>query len=126
MDGPKQDWDFTRLIRLFTKDEVKTPLSYMFKISAYLTAAWFATLYAPLGDELKYTVIQFIAYTFGILCLAVLLFAWFRPTHLVYGESGHRAERKMEFGTEQKVITELELDTLRAVHNKQPPLIEGK
>jgi hypothetical protein len=114
----EHSWDFKRIIRFFTKEEVKTPLAFLFKAIAYLTAAWIAILYSPVSDELKYTLIKFSAFIFLVLCFAVLLFAWFNPRNLVYGEAGHRAEHKLEFGTEKKTVTEEQLKDLVPVQNK--------
>jgi hypothetical protein len=69
-------------------------------------------LYAPISDDLKQTVLL---WTFGALLAlsaVVLLFAWFRPKHLVYGETGHRAEYKFEYGTDSRISTREEIDLL--------------
>lgn len=71
---------------------MKTPLSFLFKALAYLTASWFAILYAPIPPSMVYALMWISSSVFLFLCLVVLLFAWFKPRHLVYGEAGHRAE----------------------------------
>jgi len=109
-----------------TKDEVKTPLSFLFKILPWLVAALIVILYSPTSDDMKWLILRFVFISILILALAVLIFAWFRPTHLVYGESGHRAERKMEFGTETRIITSEELERLPATSDPRKPLIEKK
>ena len=101
-----------RALRFITKDEVKTPLSFLFKVVPYLVVALIVVLYAPISDELKRTVL---AWTFVALLgvsAIVLIFAWFRPKNLVYGETGHRAEYKIEYGTETHIATREELDLL--------------
>ncbi len=110
-------FDFTRIVRFFTREEVKTPLAFFFKVVPYLTGAWIAILYAPITDHLKFVLMILSSSIFLLLCIAVWLFAWFKPTHLVYGEAGHRAERKWEYGTERKSIDEIALDALEKERN---------
>jgi hypothetical protein len=101
-----------RVLRFITKDEVKTPLAFLFKVVPWLIAALIVVLYAPIEDALKKTVLL---WTFGALLAVtalVMLFAWFRPKNLVYGETGHRAEYKIEYGTDSRVSTREELDLL--------------
>jgi hypothetical protein len=107
-----------KIIRWFVKEEVKTPLAFFFKIIPYMTAAWVAILYAPgIDASTKFKLIEFSAAVFIGLCLLVGLFAFLRPTHLVYGEAGHRAEKKFEFGTERHTYTPEEMDKLPAKSN---------
>jgi hypothetical protein len=120
MPATEHHFDIKRIIRSFVKEEVKTPLSFFFKIIPYMTAAWVAVLYAPgLDSTTKFALIRFSAYMFLVLCLIVAIFALLKPTHLLYGESGHRAERKMEFGTEKRSYTAEEFDTLPPTRNPQ-------
>src|SRR5437660_5344447 len=102
-----------KIVRWFIREEVKTPLSFFFKVIPYMTAAWVAILYAPGVDSTtKFALIRFSAYMFFGLCLMVAVFALVKPTHLVYGESGHRAERRLEYGTEKRTFTADELEHL--------------
>jgi hypothetical protein len=113
-------FDFKKIARWFVREEVKTPLSFFFKVIPYMTAAWLGILYAPgLDGATKFAIIRFSAYIFFSLCILVAIFAFTRPKHLVYGESGHRAERKLEFGTEKKTYTATELDELPPIRNPQ-------
>jgi hypothetical protein len=116
----KSAWDhLARVIKFFGQSEVKTPLSLVFKVVPYLTLAYTAILYAPgISQEVKLKIIVCVSIVFFVLCLLVCLFAWFRPTHLVYGESGHRAERRMEYGTERESIYEADLAALRPMRDK--------
>jgi hypothetical protein len=107
--------NFTRLIKIFTREEVKTPLSFLFKIVPYLIGALIIILYAPIGDGLKERLVKWTFWALLSLSSAVLLFGWFKPKNLVYGETGHRAERKMEYGTEKKTVAQGELDELESV-----------
>ena len=126
MEPAQKSWDFTRILRFFGRQEVKTPLSFMFRAIPLLTTVWIATFYAPISESLKFTIIKFSSFIFVVMCGFTLVFAWFKPRNLVYGETGHRAERKMEFGTEKKAISAVELETLRAEENTQPPLLKDK
>ena len=110
-------FDFQKILRLFTREEVKTPLSLIFKAIAYLTATWIAILYSPLPSDAVTAMLKFAAYVFIFICLVVLVFAWNRPRHLVYGEAGHRAERKLEYGTDKKIINEEQLGNLPSVED---------
>jgi hypothetical protein len=116
----EHQFDFRKIVKWFVREEVKTPLSFFFKVIPYMTAAWVAVLYAPgLDSTTKFALIRFSAYMFLGLCLLVALFALLKPTHLVYGEAGHRAERKMEFGTEKRTYSAIELERMPPQHNAQ-------
>lgn len=113
MPPSEKHFGIREIFKFFTKEEVKTPLAFFFKVVPYMTAAWFALLYAPgLDSSTKIWMMKFSALVFGALCLLVAVFALFWPRKLVYGESGYRAERRMEFGTEKRVITREEADLL--------------
>lgn len=115
-----------RIIRFFFREEVKTPLSFSFKIATSLIIAWGAIIYSPIPNDLKLPLIILTSSVLLFLGCAILLFAWFKPTHLVYGESGHRAEHKLEFGTEKRSITKAEVDSQRALRDKKQIFIEEK
>jgi hypothetical protein len=118
MASTEHHFDLKKIVRWFAKEEVKTPLAFFFKVIPYMTAAWVAILYAPALDAAtKFALIRFSAYMFAGLCLLVAIFALLKPTHLVYGEAGHRAERKMEFGTERRTLTATELEQLPQERN---------
>jgi len=117
---------FRRLLKFFTREEVKTPLSFLFKVVGYLVVALFFIIYSPLPDPLKETFFIWTIRTLLFLATAVLLLAWFRPRHLVYGESGFRAERKMEYGTEQHIIGKEDVIVLDQSSDPSKPLIEMK
>jgi hypothetical protein len=121
----EQHWTL-KALRFITKEEVKTPLSFLFKIVPLLVLGWLGILYAPIGDDLKGSLLHFITYAVMAFGAAVLLFAWFRPKHLVYGESGHRAEHKVEFGTEARSMSKDEVELLVSVSDPNQPLIEKK
>ncbi len=115
---------FTRLVKIFTREEVKTPLSFLFKIVPYLIAALIVILYAPITEELKE---RLAGWTFlGLLGLSVvvLFFGWYRPKNLVYGETGHRAEHKLEYGTDKKTVGQGELDELEPIEGKTTLLLK--
>jgi len=113
----RSQFDFGRVFRFLFREEVKTPLAFFFKVVPYLVAAWIAILYAPLTDILKYRLFFGSAAILVGLCLLVGIFAWFRPKHLVYGESGHRAEKKLEYGSDKRIIDEQTLELLERADN---------
>jgi hypothetical protein len=90
---------FTKVLRFLKKDEVKTPLSFLFKIVPYLILLLPVILYAPISDDLKVFFVKLTFLSLIGLAAIVLVFGWFRPKNLVYDETGHRAEYKMEVGT---------------------------
>ncbi|HWO33779.1 MAG TPA: hypothetical protein VNO32_33705 [Candidatus Acidoferrum sp.] len=95
-------------------------MSFFFRVIPYMTAAWIAVLYAPgLDGTTKFAVIRFSAWIFCGMSLLVAVFAFTRPKHLVYGELGHRAEHKLEFGTEKQTYTATELEELQSTRNPQ-------
>ncbi|HLJ23646.1 MAG TPA: hypothetical protein VKT71_06020 [Candidatus Acidoferrales bacterium] len=117
---PEQyQFDLKKIVRWFVREEVKTPLAFFFKVIPYMTAVWIAILYSPVPSELKLTLVKFSAWVFIGLCGLVALFAFLRPKYLVYGETGHRAEKKIEFGTEKKTFSSEELATLKQIQNPQ-------
>lgn len=120
MLSSEHHFDFKKLVRLFVKEEVKTPLAFFFKVIPYMTALWIAVLYAPdVPGDIKFAIIKFSAAIFMVFCVLVAVFAFLKPKHLVYGEAGHRAERKMEFGTERKTYTATELERLPSERNPE-------
>jgi len=123
---PEQQHWIYRVLRLVTKDEVKTPLSFLHKVVPYLVAASVVILYAPVSDDLKESLIYFVYGSLIFLTLLMMGFAWCRPKYLVYGESGHRAEYKIEFGTDTGIRTREELDALPTSSDPRLPKLEDK
>jgi hypothetical protein len=112
---PSPDWwnRVTQIFRFLSVQEVKTPLSFTFKSAFYLVALWVIILvWGKQSEAFDEWFVKFTALVFVVFCVGVGAFAWFNPVNLVYGETAHRAERKMEFGTEHKVLTEIEVETL--------------
>jgi hypothetical protein len=124
MSDSKTSWAL-RALRLITKDEVKTPLAFLYKVVPYVVASLLVVLYAPVQDDLKLIVIR---WTFiGLFGLAVIVLgcALWRPKHIVYGETGHRAEYKIDYGTESHQLEREEVDELSAISNSDRPRLEG-
>ena len=120
MPFSERNFVIQKIAKWLARGEVKTPLSFFFKVVPYMTAAWIAVLYAPGVDgATKFAVIRFSAWIFGGLSLLVAIFAFTRPKHLVYGEVGHRAEHKLEFGTEKRTYSSEELEALSPSRNPQ-------
>ena len=59
-----------------------------------------------------------------ILFFSVLLFAWINPHNLLYGETAHRAERKLEFGTERQVFDAKHIAETPSIENIQARSLE--
>lgn len=114
-------WDrITKAIKFFRQSEVKTPLSLIFRVALLIALVDVAILYAPnISQDFKFRLMVATSIVFVVLCLIVCVFAWFRPTHLVYGEAGHRAQQKLEYGTERESLSEPELAALTPVQNKK-------
>jgi hypothetical protein len=98
-----------------SKREVKTPLTFFFRIaSAVLLLTGLAMFRDPAHTY------KFLLFAFGMWLLmfwSVYLFAWKNPKHLVYGETGHRAETKLGLGTEKGVLNAAEVETLEGTPN---------
>ena len=64
--------DLKKIVRWFVKEEVKTPLSFFFKVIPYMTAAWVAILYAPgIDGHSKISLVKLSAEVFIGLCVFV-------------------------------------------------------
>jgi hypothetical protein len=117
--SPENQHRFQWLARWLKKDEVKTPLSFFFKVLPWLTGSWGLVLYAPIPITEKMHLIHLSSAVFGGMFVLVAAFAWFNPRHLLYGEAGHRAERKLEFGTDRRMYTPEEVGRLEPTRNPQ-------
>jgi hypothetical protein len=111
-----QDWS-QKMLSLFTKREVKTPLGFFFRVVWVLPVILVAAFYAVSAER------RFEAFLccIGLLAAVILLvsvFAWFRPKNLVYGETGHRAELKLGMGTERQEISASDLASLPGAPNQ--------
>ena len=120
-----RDWIY-KALRLFTKGEVKTPLLFLFKLAAWVAVGAIAISYAPIGDQLKGTILEWFLVAMLTIGAATLAFAWFRPKHLVYGETGHRAEPKIdvEYGTSRRPISKEESESLPPASNPELPAVQ--
>jgi hypothetical protein len=125
MSESKGQWAL-KILRFMTKDEVKTPLALLYKIVPYVPAILIVALFSPVGEDLKRTVIlwSFIG-LFG-LAGVVLLCALWKPKNIVYGESGHRAERRIDYGTESHPLDRAEVDELLVSSNPDRPRLEHR
>jgi Na+/melibiose symporter-like transporter len=113
MSASEENW-WSALVRFFRsafKDEVKTPLAFFFRAAGVLVVVAIGALAAINGAD-KLHVFDLAMLVLLVLCLIVAIFAWFRPKNLVYGETGHRAEFKFEYGTEKKVLTHRDVQEL--------------
>jgi hypothetical protein len=111
------------LFSWLSRGEVKTPLSFFFKVVTALTVvAVAALLLVPAG--LRYQIFLAGAALLLFFFIFVGLFAWLRPKNLVYGETGHRAETRLAFGTERREIAAGELATMEGRPNPRA-LVRG-
>lgn len=105
-----------KVLSLFSTKEVKTPLSFFFRvISAIVIIAIFALF--SLDSPKRYDLLIGAAILLVFMVLVVAVFAWRKPKNLVYGEAGHRAEMKMAWGTERQTFTAAEVSTLPGMGN---------
>ena len=128
---PLPPWVFKisrKVISFFTMGEVKTPLSFYFRIATAILILGAAAIFLLLRSEPTLVYKLLLALMASLFCLAVIvgLLAWKSPRGLVYGESGYRAERRLTLGTEKREIAPTELEALPGTSNEQPSnLIEG-
>jgi 4-amino-4-deoxy-L-arabinose transferase-like glycosyltransferase len=116
---PEDSWwnKAVHIVRSIFKEEVKTPLSFFFRVTVVLPVLLLPILVAGGTADFKIRVLLLGLGMLLALCVVVAIFAWFKPKNLVYGESGHRAEFKVEFGTEKHVITHRQVETLVGEEN---------
>jgi hypothetical protein len=95
--------------------EVKTPLSFYFRIALLAPLVIATILVVPEPDSFKLLVLLVTMGFFVLISILVATFAWWRPKNLVYGESGHRAELKLEYGTEKRTFSQQEIERLEGV-----------
>jgi len=55
---------------------------------------------------------------FFVLFVFVVVFAWFRPKNLVYGEAGYRSEKRLEFGTNRRIRNVKEIEAEKGIEDK--------
>jgi|GEM_PF-2375423 len=119
MPGEMSFWDqITRVISLFASQEVKTPLSFVFRVSLYLAVFAALALFAPITQPFKVGIAVCAGSLVFLLVAFVAVFGWFKPTNLVYGEAGHRAERRLEFGTNRRSQSIVEIEATKSESNK--------
>lgn len=112
------------VIKLFKSGEVKTPLSFVFRALTIFGVVVGLILYAPISEGMKWNFSMLTFVVIASLCAFIGFFTWFRPKNLVYGESGHKAEFKLEYGTEKKTIGQGELEELEPTESKNPLLLK--
>jgi hypothetical protein len=56
---------FQKVLKWFERGEVKTPLSFFFKVLPWLTGAWGLILYSPIPVDMKMHLIKLSALVFG-------------------------------------------------------------
>lgn len=91
--------------------EVKTPLSFYFRVVFYFAVIVIVAIVWG-RPEIQRLVFLTSVGVVGLVLLAVSFFGWYRPKNLTYGETGHRAEAKLAFGTEKRELTSAEISSL--------------
>ncbi len=105
------------MISWFSQREVKTPLSFYFRlVGALVVIAVAAAILIPDGG-LRYKIFLYALGMLLVLLAVVTLFAWLNPKNLVYGETGHRAEMKLTYGTEKREMKQAEISSLPGTEN---------
>jgi hypothetical protein len=116
--GEEREGLFHQIVHIFrsvtkTKEEVKTPLSFFFRAVLMLPVLIVPFLVSTsVPANIRYEALLLGLAMLLALILMVGIFAWVKPKNLVYGETGHRAEFRMEYGTEKRIITHHESMTL--------------
>jgi high-affinity K+ transport system ATPase subunit B len=100
-----------KVLSLLSQKEVKTPLSFFFRTIFYISMVVAITIIWG-KPELQQMVFLIFISLLLLVTILVAIFAWFRPKNLVYGETGHRAEMKLAFGTEKAQLTAAEISYL--------------
>ena len=114
-----------QVLGLFSKSEVKTPLSFAFRFMRWFGLIFGAVLLTPgLTAEERYSMIVLTGFILLVPFAIVFLFAWKRPHNLVYGETAHRAERKLEYGTERGVKDANRIAEIPSIENLQARSLE--
>ena len=101
-----------KIIGLVSKEEVKTPLSLCFRMTLLILLLAVAALYQLESSEFRLQIFEITIAVLLAIWLSVLIVAWFRPKHLVFGESGHRAETKFAFGSDKKTLSYEQVSSL--------------
>lgn len=117
-----------KALSLFSIKEVKTPLSFFFRVISAIVIIAVVALFT-LEPANRYKLLLGAAALLVLLVLVVATFAWIKPRNLVYGEAGHRAEMKMAFGTEKQTFSVAEVANMSGTENAErnlPPSDEGK
>ena len=111
-----------RFFSIFSRREVKTPLAFFFRLVTAVLAVVLLALYVLRTDaNLTYRVFIIAMAVLIAFFIAVFVFAWRKPVNLVYGETGHRAERRFAMGTEQRELAAEEVATLQGQANPALP-----
>jgi hypothetical protein len=128
VDGPPQ-WiqSVTRkVLSLFSVKEVKTPLSLFFRVISAIVILGVVALFT-LDPLYRYRMLIGASILLLVIIAVVTLLAWYRPKHLVYGETGHRAETRLSFGTEKQGFSESEMAAMPGMENpKALPSASGE
>ena len=113
-----------RVLSWLSQREVKTPLSFFFRLAGYFTLIVIVMVIWG-SSEMQPVVLLGGAVLLVLVFIAVVIFAWHRPKNLVYGETGHRAEMKLGLGTESRTFSSAEIATLPGTEKPAAALPAG-
>lgn len=100
----------------FSQKEVKTPLSFFFRMVGALVVIVVVALFLS-DPSVRYRIFLFGLGMLLVFAIIITLFTWLSPKNLVYGETGHRAETKLAFGTDKREMKEAEIAALPGTEN---------
>ncbi|MGE5057584.1 MAG: hypothetical protein ACM3WP_25760 [Acidobacteriota bacterium] len=114
-----------KFLSWFSKREVKTPLSFFFRVVGAVSLIAIAGMWlCDPAQRITVFLVSVAALVFMV--FGVGLFAWVRPKHLVYGETGHRAEFRLTMGTEAHELEAGEVAKMPGTSNPQTLLGHGE
>jgi hypothetical protein len=109
--------------------EVKTPLTFFFRvvgaIVVLIAVGAFTFGNSADGDAKRFNLIVIGLIMVAVMFMIVVIFAWRSPRNLIYGETAHRAEWKMQFGTERILTSQEEIAALPGLQNRPPNAVQG-
>lgn len=122
------DWwaKITKVATSIFKEEVKTPLSFYFRVAILVPVVLGVVLLISETSSFKLQVLELCLGFLLILCFLVAAFAWWRPRHLVFGESGHRAELKFAYGTDKQILSHNEVMSLEGIEAPKVLAVQGE
>jgi predicted membrane channel-forming protein YqfA (hemolysin III family) len=124
---PQPDWieKLTgKFISWFSRKEVKTPLSFFFRVVGAIVVITVVAMWLC-DTQQRITIFEITVAVLLLMVIGVGVFAWVRPKHLVYGETGHRAEFRLAMGTETQELEAAEVANMTGTSNTKALIGQG-